>query len=96
MNNLGKIKMIIKWQVTRNIAVSSIKIDQSVFVRDLIIKKKLIAYNVNIILIKPKSTNKMLDLKYYNWINIQEYYRLIDKLIYLVNGINQNIAFAIG
>ena len=66
MNNLGKIKMIIKWQVTRNIAVSSIKIDQSVFVRDLIIKKKLIAYNVNIILIKPKSTNKMLDLKYYN------------------------------
>lgn len=52
IKNLGKVKIIIRWQINRNAAICIIKIDQSAFIKNLVIKKKIINYNANFILIK--------------------------------------------
>lgn len=66
LKNLGKVKIIIRWQVTRDMAASIMKINQSSFVRDLIIEEKLTDYNANIIPMKAKSVIKISDPKDYN------------------------------
>lgn len=63
--NLGKIKTIIRWQINRNAIIGTIKIDQSVFIRDLVIEKKLTDYNANIISMKVRSLIKIGDPKDY-------------------------------
>lgn len=73
MKNLGKVKIIIKWQVTRDKAMHIIKIDQSVFIRNLVIKKRLIKYNFNIILIKAELFIKILESDNYNKIDLHIY-----------------------
>lgn len=70
MKNLGKVNIIIRWQITRDTAMCIIKIDQSAFISDLIIKKRLKKYNANIIPIKASFTIEMLDFGDYNKINL--------------------------
>lgn len=41
------------------------KIHESVFIRDLVIEKKRINYNSNVIPIKTSSSIEMTDLKYF-------------------------------
>lgn len=50
-----------------------IKIDQSAFIRDLIINKKFINYDINIILIKARLTIEMLDPDNYNKTKLYKY-----------------------
>lgn len=45
IKDLGEVKIIIGWQITRNIAICIIKIDQLAFIRNLIIKEKLTEFN---------------------------------------------------
>ena len=73
IKDLGKVKIIIKWQITRVKAVGIMKFNQMTFVRDLVIKKRFIDYNANIILIKTRSVFKILDLKNYDEITLQKY-----------------------
>lgn len=73
IKNLGKVKTIIKQQLTRDIANHKIKINQSIFIRDLVIKKGFINCNVNIILMKAKLTIEMHESNNYNKINIYIY-----------------------
>lgn len=73
MKNLGKVKIIIAWQVTRDIVAHIMKIDQSALIRDLVIKKRLTKYNVNVILIKARSSIKMLEPNDYNETDIHMY-----------------------
>lgn len=61
IKDLREIKTIISWQIIRNRAVYTIKINQSAFIRDLVTEKRLTKYNSNIILIKARSTIEITD-----------------------------------
>ena len=70
MKNLDKVKTIIWWQVTKNIKAGTMMINQSAFVKDFIIEKRLIECNTNIIPMKAGLAIKMSDLENYNKIDI--------------------------
>lgn len=72
------------------------KIDQSTFVQDLIIKKRLTKYNANVISITACLSIDMSDPENSEEIDLQTYQCLIGKLIYLACGIRPNIAFVVG
>ena len=55
LKNLRKVKTIIGWQISRDTVLNIMKIDQLVFIKDLVIKKRLIEYNPNVIPIKVGS-----------------------------------------
>lgn len=69
MKDLSEVKTIIRWQVTRDPATRIMKIDQSAFIRDLLIKEGLTDCNANIILMKTGSAIKMSKLDNYDKIN---------------------------
>lgn len=73
IKNLCKVKTIINWQVTKNKIDKTIKINQLVFIRDLVIEKKLIKYNVNNISIKTKLTIEITNINDYEEINLGRY-----------------------
>lgn len=66
MKNLGKVKIIIRCQITRNTKTHIIKIDLLALIRDLVIEKKFIKCNLNIIPIKSESAIEILKLEDYN------------------------------
>lgn len=72
------------------------KIDQSVFVQDLVIKEQLTDYNANVIPMKTSSSIDISDLKDYEEIDLYIYQRLIKKLIYLRYDTRPDIAFVVG
>lgn len=73
MKDLGEVKTIIRWQVTRDMAIYTMKIDQSAFIRDLVIKEGFKNCNANVILIKAGSAIKMFEPDNYNKTNIYTY-----------------------
>lgn len=75
--------------------MSTMKIDQSAFIRDLIIKKVLTNYNASIIPMKVGLSIKMLDSNDYEETDFHEYQWLIDKLMYLACRTRPDIAFAV-
>lgn len=72
-----------------------IKINQSAFIKDLVIKERLTKCKVNVIPIKTGSFIKMSELNDYNNINFQTCQQLIEKLMYLMYGIILDIAFIV-
>lgn len=81
--------------MTRDISTQTNKIDQSAFIRDLVIEEKLIKCNANVIPIKARSAIKMTDSNDYNETNLQKYLYLIVKLMYLAYGTRSDIVFAV-
>ncbi len=73
MKNLGKINTIIRWQITRDTAIHMMKIDQSTFIRDLVIEEGLEKCDTNVIPIKADLAIKMLDSKDYNKTDLHKY-----------------------
>lgn len=61
MKDLGEVKTIIGWQITRDPAMGTMKIDQSAFIRDLVIEEGLTDCNAPVILMKAGSAIEMLD-----------------------------------
>ena len=96
MRDLSKVKTIIGWQLTRDTVARIMKIDQSAFIRDLIIKERLTKCNTNVIPMKAGSSIKMSESDDYDKTDIHTYQQLIGKLIYLACGTRPNIVFAIG
>lgn len=54
-NNFEKVKTIIGWQISQDMALGTIKINQSVFIRDFVIEESLTKCNANVILMKAGS-----------------------------------------
>lgn len=96
VKDLGEVKIIVDWQVTRNWDSAILKIDQSAFIRDLLEKKNLADYNSVNILIKAGSVIEMKEVDNYKETNLKAYQLLIWKLMYLSCGIRPDIAFAMG
>ena len=73
MKDLGKVKTIIGWQITRDAATHIMKIDQSAFIRDLVIEEGLTECIANIIPMKVGSVIGMIDPDNYNETDLHGY-----------------------
>lgn len=81
--------------MTRKIATRTMEINQSAFIRDLVIEESLTNYNANVILMKAESAIKMSKPNNYDKTNIYTYQQLISKLMYLAYRTKLDIAFAV-
>lgn len=61
IKDFGKVKTIIRWQIYEDFVAKIIKINQSVFVQDLMIEKNLIDSNANVTSMKTGSSIDMSD-----------------------------------
>lgn len=57
--DLGEVKTIIGWQISRDTAMGTMKISQSAFIRDLVYEEKLTDCNANVIPMKAGSAIDM-------------------------------------
>lgn len=73
MKDLGKVKTIIGWQVIRDMAARIMKINQSAFIRDLIIEEGLTECNANVIPMKARSFIEMPEPNDYDETDIYTY-----------------------
>lgn len=96
MKNLEKVKIIIGQQITRDPMLGTIKIDQSKFIKDLVIDERLINCNITVILIKADLVINIPNVDDYEETELHKYQWLIDKLIYLAYKIRPDIAFIEG
>lgn len=72
------------------------RIHQSAFIRDLVIKEGFTNCNINVILMKASSSIEMSELEDYEEADLCMYQRLIRKLIYLSYDIWLDIIFVVG
>lgn len=73
MKNFEEVKIIIRWQITRDPTLDTIKIDQSVFIRDLVIKEGYINYKTTSILIKTGLAIDILNANDYKETKLHKY-----------------------
>lgn len=73
MKDLGEIKIIIGWQITKDLATRMMKIDPSAFIRDLVIKEGFTDCNANVILMKAGSAIEMTNPEDYEETKLREY-----------------------
>lgn len=96
VKDLGEVKTIIGWQVTRNWDAATLKIDQSAFIRDLLEEENLTDCNAINIPMKAGSFIEMHEEDDYKEADIKIYQPLIGKLMYLSCGTRPDIVFAMG
>lgn len=94
--DLGEVETIIGWQISRDTAAGIMKIDQSAFIRDLVIEEGLTECNANVISMKAGSAIEMTEPEDYEEADLRTYQRLIGKLMYLACGTRPDIAFVTG
>lgn len=70
MKNLGDIKTIIAWQITKNTSARNIKLNQLTFIQNLVTEKELIDCNANVILIKARSAIEIIKTNDYKKTNL--------------------------
>lgn len=94
VKELGEVKTIISWQITRS--PSTLKIDQSAFIRDLVEEEGMRDCNpVN----TPMKTGNFIEMQGeddYEEVDLKVYQRLIGKLMYLSCGTRPDISFVVG
>lgn len=71
--DLGEMKTIIGWQITRDEAMGTMKISQSAFVRHLVYEERLTDCNANVILMKAASSIDMGEPEDYEETDLQAY-----------------------
>lgn len=96
LKDLGEVKTIIKWQITRDLGSNTMKINYSAFICDLFIDENFFDCNANVVSIKASFVIDMTETDAYKEEDLHTYQRLIEKLIYLACRIRPDIAFAIG
>lgn len=96
VKDLGEVKTIIGWQVTRDLRAGMLKIDQSAFIRDLLESENMTECNAVAIPMKAGCFIEMQEADDYEEVEIKTYQRLIGKLMYLSYGTRPDIAFAVG
>lgn len=95
MKDLREVKIIIGWQIIRNLSMKTIRISSLAYIKDLLKDKNLINYNTLTILMKASSFIEINKLDNYNKTNLSDYQKLIKKFIYLVYKMRPNIAFVV-
>lgn len=83
------------WQISRDTILGIIKINQSIFIKNLVIKKKLIEYNSNVIPVIASFIIDIREVEDYKKTFFQVYQPFINKLMYLVHKTKLDIVFGI-
>lgn len=96
MKDLGEMKIIIRWQITRDLSTRTIRVSQLAYIRDLLEEENLTNCNAPIILMKAGSFIKINEPDDYDKADLGDYQRLIGKLMYLAYKTRPNIAFIVG
>lgn len=95
VQDLKEVKIIISWQIIRDLAIKTLKAGQSVYIRDLLKEKNFTNCNTSTILIKVGSLIKINKLNNYEKANLKIYQQLISKLMYFAYKTKLDIAFTI-
>lgn len=95
VKDLEKVKTIISQNITSNLVKKTFKIDQLLFIKDLLEEINLISYNVSKILILGNSFIKITEADDYKEVNLTIYQQLIKKLIYQACKIMHHISFVV-
>ena len=93
IKELGEVKTIISWQATQS--PSTMKINQSAFIRDLIEKEDMRDCNP---VYTPMKTGNFIEIQGeidYEEVDLKVYQRLIGKLIYLSCRTRSDISFVV-
>lgn len=96
MKNMGDMKTIIAWLVTRDLGTRILKICQSAYIKNFLEEENFTNCNAPTIPIKAGLTIEMNKPDDYNKTNLAMYQQLIGKLIYLACRTRPDIAFAGG
>ena len=95
IKDLGEIKTIIGWEITRELAISTLKIDQKGYIRDLLEFEEMTSCHHTVLPVKAGSTFFLDQAGNYQQADLIAYQRLIGKLMYLSCGTRPNIAFMV-
>ena len=96
MKDLGEVKTIIEWKIKRDLATSTLKIDQKGYIQDLLESEGMISCHPTVFPVKAGSTFFLDHAGNYQQADLITYQRLIGKLMYLSCGTRPNIAFVVG
>ena len=96
MKDLGEAKKIIGWEITRELKVGTLKIDQKDYIQDLLESEGMTSCHPTVFLVKAGSTLFLDQAGDHQQANSIEYQRLIGKLMYLSCRIRPDIAFVMG
>lgn len=96
MMNLGEAKVIIGWEITRDLHTKKLKINQKAYIKDLLESEGMSSCHPTVLPMNASSTIPMNQAGDDVRVDLTSYQRLVGKLIYLVCGTRPNIAFVVG
>ena len=96
MKDRGEVKTIIGWEITRDFAACTLRIDQKGYIRDFLESKGMTLCHLNVFPVKTGSTLLLDQASNHQQADLTVYQRLIGKLIYLGCGTRPDIAFEVG
>ena len=93
MKNLKKTKTIIGWEITQDLQVETMKIDQKNYIQDLLESKKMSLCYLTVLSMKASLFFTLDQAGNHLLIDLIAYQRMIRKLIYLACGTRPDIVF---
>lgn len=73
MKDIGKLKIVMKWKITRNSVIGIMKINQSLFLRKIVIEESFTNCSALVISMKAESLIEMLNFDNYKGIKYYKY-----------------------
>ena len=95
LKDLGEVITIIGWEITRDLAAGTLRIDQKRYIRDLLKAKGMTSYHPTILPVKAGSILLLNQAGNHQQADLTVYQYLIGKLIYLSCEIRSDITFIV-
>ena len=92
MKDLREVKTIIGWEITRDLAIGTLRIDQKGYIQDLLKSETMTSCHPTVLLVKAGSTLLLDQVSDNQQADLTVYRCLIGKLIYLSCGTRPDIA----
>lgn len=96
IKDLGEARMIIGWEITRDLEAGTLKIDQKGYIRDLLEAEGMTSCHPTVLPIKAESFISMDQASDDSPADLAAYQRLVGKLMYLACGTRPDIFFVTG
>ena len=96
IKDLGEVKTIIGWEITQDLATSTLKINLKKYIQNLLKSDGMTSCHPIVLLVKAGSTLFLDQAGDHQQANLIAYHRLIGKLMYLNYGIHLDIALVVG
>lgn len=96
MKDFVKAKTIIGWEISQDISTKMLKIDQKVYIHDLLEFQKKNSCHRTVYPMKVDSSITLDQVRKYMQAIMISYQRLLEKLIYICCGTQLDISFVVG